>query len=135
MSYISYVGKRDYLTGKFRVIGMSQELSKELRDELEEFCLELISKDAAGPSIAISSLTNGKYIIEMAKRVEEPKTLKVHHIVHGLIVSWRELEIITEKYIAEGRAEELFFAESVDLVCPENGRQRWIFPENWKAMQ
>lgn len=119
MSYSSYVGKRDYLTGKFRVIGMSQELSKELRDELEEYCLELISKDAAGPSIAINSLTNGKYIIEMAKRVEEAKTLKVHHIIHGLIVSWKELEVITEKYIAEGRAEELFFAESVDLVCPE----------------
>lgn len=118
MSYISYVGKRDYLTGKFRVIGMSQELNDELKDELEEFCLELISKDT-GSAIAINSLTNGKYTVEMAKRIEEPKTLKVHHIVHGLIVSWRELEIITEKYIAEGRAEELFFAEKVDLVCPE----------------
>lgn len=118
MSYSSYVGKRDYLTGKFRVIGMSQELNDELKDELEEFCLELISKDT-GPAIAINSLTNGKYTVEMAKRIEEPKTLKVYHIVHGLIVSWRELEVITEKYIAEGRAEELFFAESVDLVCPE----------------
>ena len=112
MSYSSYVGKRDYLTGKFRVIGMSKE-------ELEEYCLELIRKEDSGPSIAINSLTNGKYIIEMAKRVEEAKTLKVHHIIHGLIVSWKELEVITEKYIAEGRAEELFFAESVDLVCPE----------------
>lgn len=119
MSYSSYVGKRDYLTGKFRVIGMSQELSKELKEELEEYCLELIRKEDSGPSIAINSLTNGKYIIEMAKRVEEAKTLKVHHIIHGLIVSWKELEVITEKYIAEGRAEELFFAESVDLVCPE----------------
>lgn len=118
MSYSSYVGKRDYLTGKFRVIGMSQELNDELKDELEEFCLELISKDT-GPAIAINSLTNGKYTVEMAKRIEEPKTLKVYHIVHGLIVSWRELEVITEKYIAEGRAAELFFAESVDLVCPE----------------
>ena len=119
MSYSSYVGKRDYLTGKFRVIGMSQELSKELKEELEEYCLELIRKEDSGPSIAINTLTNGKYIIEMAKRVEEAKTLKVHHIIHGLIVSWKELEVITEKYIAEGRAEELFFAESVDLVCPE----------------
>ena len=118
MSYISYVGKRDYLTGKFRVIGMSQELNDELKDELEEFCLELISKDT-GSAIAINSLTNGKYTVEMAKRIEESKTLKVYHIVHGLIVSWKELEVITEKYIAEGRAEELFFAESVDLVCPE----------------
>ena len=118
MSYISYVGKRDYLTGKIRVIGMSQELNDELKDELEEFCLELISKDT-GSAIAINSLTNGKYTVEMAKRIEESKTLKVYHIVHGLIVSWKELEVITEKYIAEGRAEELFFAESVDLVCPE----------------
>lgn len=124
MSYISYVGKRDYLTGKFRVIGMSQELNDELKDELEEFCLELISKDT-GPAIAINSLTNGKYTVEMAKRIEEPKTLKVHHIVHGLIVSWRELEVITEKYIAEGRAEELFFAEKVDLVC----QGKWTPPE------
>lgn len=74
MSYISYVGKRDYLTGKFRVIGMSQELNDELKDELEEFCLELISKDT-GSAIAINSLTNGKYTVEMAKRIEEPKTL------------------------------------------------------------
>ena len=124
MSYISYVGKRDYLTGKFRVIGMSQELNDELKDELEEFCLELISKDN-GSAIAINSLTNGKYTVEMAKRIEEPKTLKVHHIVHGLIVSWRELEIITEKYIAEGRTEELFFAENVDLVC----QGKWTPPE------
>lgn len=124
MSYSSYVGKRDYLTGKFRVIGMSQELNDELKDELEEFCLELISKDT-GSAIAINSLTNGKYTVEMAKRIEEPKTLKVHHIVHGLIVSWRELEIITEKYIAEGRAEELFFAEKVDLVC----QGKWTPPE------
>lgn len=124
MSYISYVGKRDYLTGKFRVIGMSQELNDELKDELEEFCLELISKDT-GSAIAINSLTNGKYTVEMAKRIEEPKTLKVHHIVHGLIVSWRELEVITEKYIAEGCAEELFFAEKVDLVC----QGKWTPPE------
>lgn len=124
MSYISYVGKRDYLTGKFRVIGMSQELNDELKDELEEFCLELISKDT-DPAIAINSLTNGKYTVEMAKRIEEPKTLKVYHIVHGLIVSWRELEVITEKYIAEGRAEELFFAEKVDLVC----QGKWTPPE------
>ena len=122
MSYISYVGKRDYLTGKFRDIVMSQELNDELKDELEEFCLELISKDN-GSAIAINSLTNGKYTVEMAKRIEEPKTLKVHHIVHGLIVYWREMEIITEKYIAEGRTEELFFAENVDLCIKRRKTQ------------
>lgn len=123
MGCISYVGERDYITGKFRVVAISQELNKELKEELEEFCLELISKNT-GPAIAINSLSNGKYIIEMAKRIEEPN-LTVHHIVHGLIVSRKEVEIITEKYIAEGRAEDLFFAEKVDLECPE----KWNIPE------
>lgn len=110
----SYIAERDRSRGgivlsRAPAPAILREYEKE---ELEEKCLELISKDPEQLCISIYPLSDGQYAVSSAQKVQGTKReARKHDVVHGVILSETELEEFCENVLAEGKAKEFFFPE------------------------
>lgn len=84
------------------------------REELEENCLELISKDAEQLCILVYPLKDGQYVVSSAQKVQGTKREpRRHDVVHGVILNENELELFCGNILAEGKVKEFFFPEQM----------------------
>ena len=110
----SYIADRDRSRGGLVLTRAPAVLGERVREELEENCLELISKDAEQLCIFIYPLKDGQYAVSSAQKVQGTKREpRKHDVVHGMILSETELEEFCENVLAEGKAKEFFFPEQM----------------------
>lgn len=126
----SFIADRDRSKGGIVLIrapvALQEEWGEEL--ELEEKCLELISKNAEQLCISIYPLADGEYAVSCAHKVEgTKKEPRRHDILHGLILSEIELEEFCENVLAEGKAKEFFFPQREAILMDMS--QEWDVQE------
>lgn len=94
----SYIADRDRSRGGLVLTRAPAVLGERAREELEENCLELISKDAEQLCIFIYPLKDGQYAVSSAQKVQGTKREpRKHDVVHGMILSETELEEFKNK--------------------------------------
>lgn len=109
----SYIADRDRARGGLVLTRAPAALGERAREELEENCLELISKDAE-LCILVYPLKDGQYAVSTAQRVQGTKREpRRHDVVHGVILNENELELFCGNILAEGKVKEFFFPEQM----------------------
>lgn len=111
----SYIADRDRARGGLVLTRAPAPaaLGERAREELEENCLELISKDAE-LCILVYPLKDGQYAVSTAQKVQGTKREpRRHEVVHGIILNENELELFCGNILAEGNAKEFFFPEQM----------------------
>ena len=111
----SYIADRDRARGGLVLTRapVPAALGERAREELEENCLELISKDAE-LCILVYPLKDGQYAVSTAQRVQGTKREpRRHDVVHGVILNENELELFCGNILAEGKVKEFFFPEQM----------------------
>lgn len=109
----SYIADRDRARGGLSLTLAPAALGERAREELEENCLELISKDAE-LCILVYPLKDGQYAVSTAQKVQGTKREpRRHEVVHGIILNENELELFCGNILAEGNAKEFFFPEQM----------------------
>ena len=111
----SYIADRDRARGGLVLTRAPAPaaLGERAREELEENCLELISKDAE-LCILVYPLKDGQYAVSTAQKVQGTKReSRRHEVVHGIILNENELELFCGNILAEGNAKEFFFPEQM----------------------
>ena len=111
----SYIADRDRARGGLVLTRAPAPaaLGERAREELEENCLELISKDAE-LCILVYPLKDGQYAVSTAQKVQGTKREpRRHDVVHGVILNENELELFCGNILAEGKVKEFFFPEQM----------------------
>lgn len=111
----SYIADRDRARGGLVLTRAPAPaaLGERAREELEENCLELISKDAE-LCILVYPLKDGQYAVSTAQKVHGTKREpRRHDVVHGVILNENELELFCGNILAEGKVKEFFFPEQM----------------------
>ena len=109
----SYIADRDRARGGLALTLAPAALGERAREELEENCLELISKDAE-LCILVYPLKDGQYAVSTAQKVQGTKREpRRHDVVHGVILNENELELFCGNILAEGKVKEFFFPEQM----------------------
>lgn len=109
----SYIADRDRARGGLVLTRAPAALGERAREELEENCLELISKDAE-LCILVYPLKDGQYAVSTAQKVQGTKREpRRHDVVHGVILNENELELFCGNILAEGKVKEFFFPEQM----------------------
>lgn len=116
----SYIADRDRARGGVVLTRAPAPavLGERAREELEENCLELISKDAEQAEqlccILVYPLKDGQYSVSSARKVQGTKREpRRHDVVHGVILNENELELFCGNILAEGKVKEFFFPEQM----------------------
>lgn len=114
----SYIADRDRARGGVAFTRAPAVLGERAREELEENCLELISKDAEQAEqlccILVYPLKDGQYSVSSARKVQGTKREpRRHDVVHGVILNENELELFCGNILAEGKVKEFFFPEQM----------------------
>ena len=110
----SYIADRDRARGGLVLSRAPAVLGEREREELEENCLELISKDAEQLCILVYPLQDGQYAVSSAQKVQGTKREpRRHDVVHGVILNENELELFCGNILAEGKVKEFFFPEQM----------------------
>lgn len=110
----SYIADRDRSRGGLVLTRAPAVLGERVREELEENCLELISKDAEQLCILVYPLKDGQYAVSSAQKVQGTKREpRRHDVVHGVILNENELELFCGNILAEGKVKEFFFPEQM----------------------
>lgn len=110
----SYIADRDRARGGLVLTRAPAVLGERAREELEENCLELISKDAEQLCILVYPLKDGQYAVSSAQKVQGTKREpRRHDVVHGVILNENELELFCGNILAEGKVKEFFFPEQM----------------------
>ena len=110
----SYIADRDRSRGGLFFTRAPAVLEECEREELEENCLELISKDAEQLCILVYPLKDGQYAVSSAQKVQGTKREpRRHDVVHGVILNENELELFCGNILAEGKVKEFFFPEQM----------------------
>lgn len=110
----SYIADRNRARGGIGLSRAPAVLEECEREELEENCLELISKDAEQLCILVYPLKDGQYVVSSAQKVQGTKREpRRHDVVHGVILNENELELFCGNILAEGKVKEFFFPEQM----------------------
>lgn len=134
----SYIADRDRSRGGVVLVRSPAVLGERAREELEENCLELISKDAEQLCILVYPLQDGQYAVSSAQKVQGTKREpRRHDVVHGVILNENELELFCGNILAEGKVKEFFFPEQMKTKekCAEEDTVQMDVVQEWDVQK
>lgn len=116
-----FVATRDPSRGGLQIVAATIGFEDEVKNEIYNECLEMITRDQEHDCCGVYPLSNGQYAIMAARKVNgSKKESRKHEVVRGMVLSPKELQQFCESYIAEGRFEEFFFPNEVDPDVPQD---------------
>lgn len=133
----SYIADRNRARGGIVLSLAPAVLGERAREELEENCLELISKDAE-LCILVYPLQDGQYAVSSAQKVQGTKREpRRHDVVHGVILNENELELFCGNILAEGKVKEFFFPEQMKTKekCAEEDTVQMDVVQEWDVQK
>lgn len=120
-----FVATRDPSRGGLCMISVSEEVDQNMRDEISDNCIELISEDYDHCCTGIYSLHNGKTVFMVAKKVPgSRKESRPHDVIRGAVVEPEEMNTFLEYYLSNENFEKIFYPDKLDPDKPEV----WRFP-------
>lgn len=126
-----FVAMRDPQKGGLHISRVSTEFQKNLLDEINNNCLELIAKDLENPCICVYKFFSGEFMVAVAKKISGSyKESRKHEIIRGVILTETELIPFCQSFMTYDFMTEIFFPDDTDYDNPGEWEVPQIEREN-----
>lgn len=126
-----FVAMRDPQKGGLHISRVSPEFQKNLLDEINDNCLELIAKDLETQCICVYKFFSGEFMVAVAKKIlGSHKESRKHEIIRGVILTETELIPFCQNFMTYDFMTEIFFPDDTDYDNPGEWEVPQIEREN-----